>query len=188
MHGVYCESLESCLRKTRSQNELPCSFCKTAVRQTACSCGLCASTVNPQTFMHGGAARCMGVYCESSESCLRKTRSQNKLSCSFCKTAVRQPRFPAPSGMQPLSESQGGVPAAYQLPPPSEVSWSCFPRLAWNSKAAIPFSLFSTAKEINSNITPPPNPSAWFPPSCHTPAPPAAGFLKFLQFLLRLIA
>ena len=124
LHGVYCESLESCLRKTRSQNELPCSFCKTAVRQTACSCGLCASTVNPQTFMHGGAARCMGVYCESSESCMRKTRSQNKLSCSFCKTAVRQPRFPAPSGMQPLSESQGGVPAAYQLPPPSAVSRS----------------------------------------------------------------
>ena len=90
----YCESHESCLRKPRSQNELPCSFCKTAVRQTACSCGLCASTVNPQTFMHGGAARCMGVYCESPKLALRKPRCPNKLPCSFCKTAVRQTRFP----------------------------------------------------------------------------------------------
>lgn len=60
----YCESPVTCLRKPRSQNELPCSFCKTAVRQTACSCGLCAITVSPQTFMHGGAVGCMGGYCK----------------------------------------------------------------------------------------------------------------------------
>ena len=121
--------LHLALRKPRSPNKLSCLFGKTVVCQTrfpkaARLAGLCASTVNSQTFMQSGAARCMGVYCESSESCMRKTRSQNKLSCSFCKTAVRQPRFPAPSGMQPLSESQGGVPAAYQLPPPSAVSRS----------------------------------------------------------------
>ena len=67
----YCESPESCPRNPRSQNELSCSFCKTAVRQTACSCGLCASqcvrrhTVNLQTFMHGGAVGCMEVYCKN---------------------------------------------------------------------------------------------------------------------------
>ena len=71
--NVYCESNESCLRKTRSPNKLPCLFGKTAVRQNACSCGLCASTVNPQTFMQGGAARCMGVYCTSPVSCLAET-------------------------------------------------------------------------------------------------------------------
>ncbi len=42
-------------------------------------CGLRASTVNPQTFMHGGAARYMGVYCKIPASCLRKTRSAKNL-------------------------------------------------------------------------------------------------------------
>ncbi len=37
----------------------PCPFCKTAVRQTACPLRfVCIFTVNPQTFMRNGAARC----------------------------------------------------------------------------------------------------------------------------------
>ena len=48
---------------------ISCSFARnpeTTVRQTRFPCGfVCIFTVNPRTFMQGGATRCMGVYCES---------------------------------------------------------------------------------------------------------------------------
>ena len=57
--------LHLALRKPRSPNKLSCLFGKTVVCQTrfpkaARLAGLCASTVNSQTFMQSGAARCMG--------------------------------------------------------------------------------------------------------------------------------
>ena len=36
----------------------PCTKTGTAVRQTACSCGLCASSKPPRAFMDDGAAGC----------------------------------------------------------------------------------------------------------------------------------
>ena len=41
----------------------PAHFARLLCAKPASLAGLCASTVNPQTFMQGEAARCMGVYC-----------------------------------------------------------------------------------------------------------------------------
>ena len=70
MHGFTVKVLNPACGK-RAVKMSPCSFCKTAVRQTrfpkaARPAGLCVCTVNSQTFIQGGAARCMGGYCELS--------------------------------------------------------------------------------------------------------------------------
>ena len=62
--AVTVKGMKLALRKSRSQNERPCLFGKTAVRQTRSLAGLCASTVNLRTFMHGGAAKpALSAFC-----------------------------------------------------------------------------------------------------------------------------
>lgn len=61
-HCLYCESLESCLRKLRG---VSCSLARnpvTAVRQTCCSCGfVCIFTVILKLSYKVGQPECMGV-------------------------------------------------------------------------------------------------------------------------------
>ena len=78
--GVSC----SLARNPETACYLPCGNCVAQMSSLAhfarqlCAkpaslAGLCASTVNPRTFMRGGAVGCMGGYCEPSP-CLAKKR------------------------------------------------------------------------------------------------------------------